>query len=242
MVSYSTNTSRSSVTLSHDYRLSPLALPFQPKHSSTKPKNPTNNEVRKLPPLETITIMHHNIQSITNKIPSIELFLHTLRQKNNLIPEVMCFTETWLTPSNNQCINFPGYTNVSSFIRPNRSGGGSSIFVKDTLDFTPLVINVDPIEFCFEFSAVKSRSLQLVVLCIYRSNNRCSDFDLFLKNLDLTLKNLFNMKFLIVCGDFNVDLVENSSQRTQLYTILNMFNMKVTVLSPTRITRDSSTC
>lgn len=79
--------------------------------------------------------------------------------------------------------------------------------------------------------------MEIVVLCIYRSNNPRSDFDIFIYLLDRVLLKLYNSKYLVISGDFNVDLLKDSNAKSQFLSVLNMYNIKPTVLTPTSPTR-----
>lgn len=158
--------------------LSPLAQPFFPcsyNHSANLPtsasgkpglqRNSTINSIVTTNP-HTITIMHHNFQSISNKISCIEAFLDTLQREHKLFPEILCFSETWLNINNHQCANIPdGYTNIANYYRGQRVGGGVQIFTKSNLDLISLDIDVQPIELSFDYCAVTSPP-QILSQCV----------------------------------------------------------------------------
>jgi hypothetical protein len=64
----------------------------------------------------------------------------------------------------------------------------------------------------------------------------------FIKNLELILESVYKPKFEpIVCGDFNVNFLENTSRTLQLISQFQTYNMFRVVDFPTRITTNSST-
>uniref|UniRef100_A0A8D8TEW1 Endonuclease/exonuclease/phosphatase domain-containing protein n=1 Tax=Cacopsylla melanoneura TaxID=428564 RepID=A0A8D8TEW1_9HEMI len=114
--------------------------------------------------------------------------------------------------------------------------------MKNNLDFISLDIDIPPIELNFEYCAITSPSLDIAIVCVYRSNNPSSCFETFFAQLDLLLQKLCCFKYLIVCGDFNINLQSNTNEKTRLVNILKMFNMKPTITTPTRVTTETSTC
>ncbi|KAI5722952.1 hypothetical protein M8J76_016104 [Diaphorina citri] len=184
------------------------------------------------------------MQSLPNKIPSLEVFLDSLKNTHKLSPDIMCFTESWLKPETWQTVNVPGYANAANYFRPGRRGGAAAIFVKENLDFSPLSIDIEPVEFSFEYCGVKSPSHEIVILCIYRSNNaNFSNFNTFISLFERILLKLYHTKYLIITGDFNIDLLRPGSDETsQFFSVLNMFNIKPSILTPTRIQGDRHSC
>ncbi|KAI5723932.1 hypothetical protein M8J76_012939 [Diaphorina citri] len=207
----------------------------------TPPKlPPSRSKTRRRP--STLTVLHHNIQSLRHKIPSIETFLNSLNEDHGLSPDILCFSETWLSPRTVNCVNIPGFVNVSSFYRQERQGGGVSVFVRDSLDFVPLSLDVDPVEFSFEFCAATSVNRDIAVICVYKSNNPESVIDVFFEGIEKLFSLLTDYRYLIVCGDFNIDTLVRSTALSTFRTILNLFNIKTCISSPTRITNTTKSC
>jgi hypothetical protein len=78
---------------------------------------------------KNITVLHHNIQSLNNKIQELSLYLHVSETMVN----VLCFTEHWLSGDQIKLIILDQYKLRSQFCRDKKRGGGSCIFVKDVL-------------------------------------------------------------------------------------------------------------
>uniref|UniRef100_A0A8D9FEQ0 Uncharacterized protein n=1 Tax=Cacopsylla melanoneura TaxID=428564 RepID=A0A8D9FEQ0_9HEMI len=176
-----------SYTLPHTFSflnpvpLDPLPIDFSSSSyhkviSSIKTKQGRYLGQNKSHRFDSITVLHQNLQSINNKVPAIEILLEDLKRDHKLDPEVLCFTETWMKCTNKHCYNIPGFVNISSYFRPQRSGGGVSIFTKSNLDFVPINIDVAPVELSFEFCGVSSPSSGLIIICVYRSNNKHSNY------------------------------------------------------------------
>ncbi|KAL1448119.1 hypothetical protein WDU94_000595 [Cyamophila willieti] len=130
----------------------------------------------------------------------------------------------------------------ASYCRPVRQRGGTTIFVKDSLDFTPLTLNVRSEEFSFEYCVVISRTREIAVVSAYRSNNPLSDLDLFFERFEQLLGELSNFKYLVICADLNIDLLRRTRDSLRLRTLLNLFNLKPSVAGPTRICNTTETC
>jgi hypothetical protein len=63
-----------------------------------------------------------------------------------------------------------------------------------------------------------------------------------LSSLDSILNQLYhNSLYIIICGDFNINYVENSNNRLQLDSLLTSYNLQNVIDFPARITNSSST-
>jgi hypothetical protein len=64
----------------------------------------------------------------------------------------------------------------------------------------------------------------------------------FIKQLEIILKFIYKPKSeIILCGDFNVNFLENSDKVHQVISLLQTYNLFRVVDFPTRITKNSST-
>ncbi|KAL1463833.1 hypothetical protein WDU94_015538 [Cyamophila willieti] len=140
------------------------------------------------------------------------------------------------------CLNLPGYVNTASYFRDDKKGGGVSLYTRDNLDFSPLSLDIAPVLLSFEYTAIKSPSLETAIIGIYRSNNVKSDINIFFDCLDLVLQKVVSFKYIFVCSDTNVDLHKDTNDRLRLFSILNLYNLKPSVFTPTRVTSTTSTC
>jgi len=76
--------------------------------------------------------------------------------------------------------------------------------------------------------------------CIYRAPN--GQFDIFLDKLEIMIQKLLSKnKILILCGDWNLDMLHESSNQSDLLGLLQRHNLINTIQSPTRITNNSNT-
>lgn len=136
--------------------------------------------------------------------------------------------------------NVNNFTVLSCYNRTFIEKGGSMILVRNNIlakerkDIVQLSIEHQVELSCIEMS-------KYIILCVYRPSGQ--DFNIFEKTMEEVLKLLFDTKKqIIVCGDFNVDLLEKSIMHTKLIHLFKSFNLSNVFLEPTRITQDTATC
>jgi hypothetical protein len=121
------------------------------------------------------TVLHQNMQGITNKIDE---FLISLPPN---APQVICLTEHHLQTEEIGNVNFGQYTLGSAFCRQTFKQGGVCIYISKNTCFN--AINLDQFikEKDLEICALKLCSLtsSFTVFCIYRSPT--GDFTYFFK-------------------------------------------------------------
>ena len=110
------------------------------------------------------------------------------------------------------------------------------IYISKNICFN--AINLDQFikEKDLEICALKQCSLtsSFTVICIYRSPT--GDFTYFLNNLESTLnKTCKTSTYIILCGDFNINYLDDNSRKRTLDTLLASFDLFSTVKFSTRI-------
>lgn len=138
-------------------------------------------------------------------------------------------------------MNLANYDLVSAFCRETTTQGGSLIFVrknikaKERCDVSKLTV-----ELKIEISCVELE--KHIVVCVYRppKNNNFLVFESTLENV-LKIISKSN-KSLVVCGDFNTDLLEETSFKNRLLCLFRSFNLSNIFEEPTRITATTATC
>jgi exonuclease III len=87
---------------------------------------------------------------------------------------------------------------------------------------------------------LETKTCKLIIINLYRAPS--GDFNQFLKRLDTTLKYLYNPKSkFIICGDINIDYLNESNQKKEINSLLTTYNLTHTVNFATRIQNNSST-
>jgi len=115
------------------------------------------------------------------------------------------------------------------------------ILVQEDLDFSPISFDNYCKEKGIEVYAVRLKitPIQLIILAIYRSPS--GNFSNFLKNLDSILNTWNSIKIeFVICGDININYLENCNKRQQLDALLQTYNVIGTVSFPTCKSKASS--
>ena len=160
----------------------------------------------------------------------------------NIRFDVIGISENWLTAENKELYNIHDYEHISN-IRPNRPGGGVSLFVASNIKYTELTehyINNDNIE-CM-FIEIEIDSSKRIIGIVYRPPNSSVDTFTFLLN-DILEKLKIQNKHCWIMGDYNIDLMKNNTHKPTTDFIDMMFTNTLIPLinKPTRITSHSAT-
>jgi exonuclease III len=126
------------------------------------------------------------------------------------------------------------YVLGAKYCRKIHKNGGVCTFIHDSIKFSNVSIVKNRVEMDIDTCAIKliSTNLKIIVLAVYRSPSR--NFDKFLVKLDNILNTLHNNKSeFIICGDVNINYLENCNTRQQLDTLLSTYNLIGTVNFPT---------
>jgi exonuclease III len=196
----------------------------------------SRNKIKKSDDLNiSFKILHQNINGMKGKIN--ELMLSFVNDE----PSIICLSEHHLREYEMEGTHIPNYRVGASYCRKKHKKGGVCIFVYEDYNFTVLNLQKFSKEKDIEIAGIKLElnKVRIIVLCIYRSP--VGDFDYFLTKLDFILNSLykFNTEF-IICGDININYLENNNRKTKLETLLNTYNLKDSVKFPTRITNRSA--
>jgi exonuclease III len=186
--------------------------------------------------LNNLGILHHNIQSLGNKV----MTLNVLFSFWSLKPAILCLSEHWLHRDYLLHINVDQYKLGANFCRTSNRYGGTCIFVSNDLKTRELpFVNNLARESVFEISAIEVVDLKIIVVCIYRSPN--SNKEIFFELLEETLNKVKKKGHLLVlCEDWNINLLEENIYQKALQRLLLLNNLQNTVSCPTRVT--SNTC
>ena len=175
--------------------------------------------------------MHLNIQSITNKTQALQ----HLAESHNL--NVICLSEHWLNKGNETVYNLKGYNWCSKYLRQRHIHGGTAILCRNDTPAHPVdsITNMSE-ELHFEAAAAHLPEQNLLVISVYRSG--LGDFQQFLTLLERALSYAMTTYppdiNIVVCGDFNVQLMNNCDRAQQLINTMEMFNLHQTIFHPTR--------
>lgn len=179
----------------------------------------------------TFRILHVNVQSLSNKLDSLELLFEMER------PLIASIVEHWCSSEKLQSMNIHGYVQVASFCRKDHIHGGVVIYVRADLQVADCGISHWSVEKQFEFCAVKVKihDTRYCFISAYRVPN--GDFHLFLEKLSFILQHSYkSAEVVFLCGDLNVNyLLGKCAQKLLLDDLLHCFDLRVTSLEPTRV-------
>lgn len=177
--------------------------------------------------------MHQNVQGFSGKDLEIELFIQEL----NI--HVLCLTEHWLRQYE-LMLSINNYKLISSFTRELAIRGGSLILINDKLKCKERkdIVSLS-VERTIELSCAELDDY--VIVCVYRPPS--SNYELFETTMEEVLRRVCNSsKKVVVCGDFNINIIEDSSLSIRFLNLFKSFNLLNLFSEPTRVTPTSATC
>ncbi|CAG2252208.1 unnamed protein product [Mytilus edulis] len=179
---------------------------------------------------KNLKIVHNNVCSLLPKLDLINNELHEY--------DIICISESHLDKSiTDDQIKLNGFHKPIRLDR-NRHGGGVTIYIKNSLHF---IIRNDISVSNLELLWVEVRNCsneKFLVGVLYRPPNSNSNiWDLFSESVDKALD--CNLP-IFLCGDFNCDMMSNSSNSFK--KLLNRLNLENVVWESTNFTTQTGTC
>lgn len=152
----------------------------------------------------------------------------------NINLDILCFTETFVKRGTESNILFRTYKLAHYFSREREKRGGSCILVKTELDFKPIdITKILSSTYDFECCGIELTRLKIIIVCIYRTPS--SNIYNFFRNLHTLLLNLTKKKKkVVICGDWNIDVLKDNKYSKELKTILKNYNLFNHINQPTR--------
>lgn len=133
--------------------------------------------------------------------------------------DIICLTEHWLKDYQ-MLINYENYMVGSCFNRKSMLRGGSLILIKNCVKYKQRndIVGLS-VEHCVELSCVELD--KHLIVCVYRPPNY-QNFSLFESIMeDVLAKLAASNKSTIICGDFNVNILEENSISGRLLNFLS---------------------
>lgn len=190
---------------------------------------------------DQINILHQNINGLISKSDLLTVGLNELSSTGKDV-DILCITEHNMVKGDEICLSLPPYTLASSCMRNNRHGG-CCIMVKHLIKYNVLEeVNKLSILGIIECTAIELVDHHIYVICIYRAPKyNLLSLCTFFSKLD-TLLAKFDLKKngLVLCGDFNIDLLKKDKFADEFKDILTSHNLKIEFKTPTRFA--SKTC
>lgn len=177
-------------------------------------------------------LYYQNICSLANKIDDLEVIIDTFKPDGVIV----CLTEHWMTKNSIDSAQLKGYKLASAYCRNTLRCGGVCIFILNNVEYDAnLEMSSLSVDLHFECAAIKInwKSMFFTVIVLYRSPK--GSFDIFIQKLDTLLSSInCDKENVLICGDFNVDLANDSAKGKSLLNIFTIFNFHALVHSPTR--------
>lgn len=155
----------------------------------------------KLNERQGLRFLHNNIRSVGKNFDDFQILLERLNCNFDLI----AFSETWKL-ANHKNFELTGYTTLYNFGDFNQNDG-VVVFIKNSLNFTSEIINIDQIK-CLRI-CIKTKPRNYFVTVIYRSP--ASDVDSFNINLNTYLTERCIYQDEIILGDININILEDTA-------------------------------
>lgn len=181
-----------------------------------------------------VSVAHLNIRSINTGFDEFVNYI------NDYDFDIVAVTETWLNseiPVTRYAI--PGYKFVRQD-RCHRRGGGVGIYVKYNLKFSLINFDIDTSNFECVFIQYEINKKKILVASVYREPN--SNFEIFLSQFeDLLSRCVPSYDHVIFMGDINVDLSKDTTSKNNFRLVLDSFNLKQIINTPTRVNLNTGT-
>jgi endonuclease/exonuclease/phosphatase family metal-dependent hydrolase len=189
---------------------------------------------------QSLKLMHINCRSLKKNYTAINDLIATVDDRLT----ALAVTETWLSNANKDSVDLVGYEFISNN-RQDKSGGGVGIYINIDVNYVVRheLTRMSTYLECIFIEMVVVGGKNILLGCVYRPPN--SDVNEFNRELELLLQTCDTKKgqYILVAGDFNLDLL-NSNNHHPTLTFLNIMSshsLLPSILIPTRITTSSAT-
>lgn len=159
--------------------------------------------------------------------------------------DIICFTEHWQSETEANLFLIKGFFRISNYSRSCFKNGGSCIYARHTIlnnCKNRMDICILSKERSFECSAIEltltNTMNKLVILSVYRPPS--GNFEIFIETLDEVLDKINKeKKYVLLCGDLNIDDLLNTPQKNIFNALLTTHNLNKCTKGPTRITKNT---
>lgn len=187
--------------------------------------------------LKTTRVLHQNIAGLYAKLDTLELALQELADQNRDV-DILCFSETFIPRGSEFNIKFNNFKLASAYCRDSKRGGTCILVNKHFVTKNIQYASDMSVKLRFECCGVEIVGMNLVVLCIYRIPEQTRSYIYtFLYNLEKLLNYVtekYKRKKVVICGDWNIDLMKPNSFTRDLLDTLESYNFQAHIQLPTR--------
>lgn len=189
---------------------------------------------------DDLSILNVNCRSLKSNFQFLKEFIGSLEKHLDIIT----VTETWLTENENLNEYVLNDYNFVYKNRKNKRGGGVGIFISNSLKFSAIDSMTEVVDNLFECITVEliiEKGKNILLSCIYRSPGTC--LHTFIEHFEKLFSWVKNNKSIILCGDFNVDLLKFAmhSGTKDFIDVLHSLGLFSLITYPTRVQSGSAT-
>ena len=168
------------------------------------------------------SIIHLNSRSLYKNYNNIKDYLNKFDKFS-----VIAVSETWLDEERCCEVQMDGYEMFTTN-RINKRGGGVALYVDAGLRCKKIdckSITIDGVLECLTVEILVGKSTNIIVSCLYRTPG--SPLDSFNQTIDSMFSNI--NKVLIVCGDFNINLLnpQKNTKTTDFITAMYFITIEI---------------
>ena len=188
---------------------------------------------------EKFSLIHFNCRSLYANFTKLYDYLRLFKGRFKLI----ALSETWLNEEKGAEFPMEGYK-LYFLNRRNKRGGGVALYVDNDLkckQVEPMSIATDDLMECITVEIEMEKQRNIVISCVYRAPG--SNMDTFKETLEEIMDRLNERKTYIVCGDFNIDLLNTAKHNntSDFLDALYSRGLYPLITKPSRITSTSAT-
>ena len=193
---------------------------------------------RKMTNVGNFSLFSYNIRSFNANGTSFQSLIESLDKHLDFIVLV----ETWASPSTYKLCNLPEYNSFHVYRNEGRSGG-VSIFVRDCFNAVK-VDHMSMVNSAAEICSVKVKinGINILIIGIYRPHDdTVQNFTCNLESL-LQSTNVNEFSLIIVTGDVNINISNDSSPEVQEYmSLMSSLHFVSVINDPTRFQPNNPT-
>ena len=182
-----------------------------------------------------------NVRSLQSKIINIKNTITELETAGVFL-QILSLCETYLNPDKEQLCHLNGY-HFECNNRKTKRGGGVGLYIRDTLTYSRRKDLEIFLEGRFETLVVEIEYHKTKFICcsLYRPPNT-SLLDFKNTYTDWVDKLKQEHKGILICGDFNIDLLKTENKYSNEFMDYNLSRQLIpSITKPTRITKSSAT-
>ncbi len=162
-----------------------------------------------------LSIIHFNCRSLYKNISKIKEYLSKLKKFN-----IIAISEMWLDNEKVSDLGLEGYE-LFTMNGVNKKRGGVALYVDKALRCSQIECmssTIDNVLECVTIEIHVKQANNVIISCIYRTPGSC--LDTFNEKLAAMFSNSKDKKVQIICGDFNIDLLNlNGHKNKQILSI-----------------------